>query len=416
MISGWGAQTAIFENVGDDRESLVALVPHASYYSRYQIDDFDLDGRKEFAFLWSAWVFVYKCTGDNQYEVACSLWTDYNTPTIFAGRDVDQNGRPEFFVIHAVDQGMGTLLLLYQVEAQSEHEYSYDLLDSAGVDYEMDVGRNLCTDLDGDGTQEIVWGCGKYILVLKPTGPHQYQQVGYWWNYEGGVTYCNAADYNRNGYPEVYVGGCAYMSVLEVEAIKIVYPDTTRRLTAGDTCTIRWRLYQPPKCGSVSLFLRTDSATVNGFYRLDTIVTGLSRADSTYQWVVPDTTLDSARILAITYGARGWQYDESDSSFRIARSGVAGPSELPPRDWSLSVNPNPARGTVSVRYDVPRQGQVSVGVYDVDGRLVRSLADGDLTLGRYEANLASGVLPAGVYFCTLIAENQRFSWKVILTE
>jgi hypothetical protein len=414
IISGWGAQTAVFENVADDRESLVALVPHPSPFSRYQIDDYDLDGRKEFAFLWAAQVFIYKCTGDNRYEPACSLRVaDYNVPTIFSGRDIDQNGRPEFFVVHAVPQGMGNLLLLYQVEAQSEHEYSYYLLDSAGVDYEMDVGRNLCTDLDGDGIEEIVWGCGKYVLVLKATGPHQTQQVGYWWNPEGGVTYCNAADYNRNGYPEVYVGGCPYMSVIEVEAVRVLSPNGGERLTPHQACDIRWRVLQPPRCDSVSLFLRSDTNTVNGFYRMDTIVTGLSPSESTYLWI-PDSAMDSARIVAIAYGP-GWQFDESDSAFSIVPVGVAGSPAAPPRDWALSVSPNPARGAFAVRYDVPRKTVVRVGLYDAVGRLAEEYASGELEPGRYHAAVRRA-LASGVYFCRLDNGEKRISRKVVLTE
>jgi hypothetical protein len=101
---------------------------------------------------------------------------------------------------------------------------------------------------------------------------------------------------------------------------------------------------------------------------------------------------------------------------------------------SFEVCPNPARGAFTVRYDMPQglgakagtvprsartRGTVpvfAIGIYDAGGRLVRSLAQGDVAPGRYEARLRSGLFPAGVYFCTLEAENQRFSRKVILTE
>jgi hypothetical protein len=83
--------------------------------------------------------------------------------------------------------------------------------------------------------------------------------------------------------------------------------------------------------------------------------------------------------------------------------------------WRLEVAPNPARGAFSVRYDVPCQSRVSVGLYDASGRLVRSLSEGDAAPGRYEAKLPSGVLPAGVYFCTLDDGEQRITRKVVVT-
>ena len=98
------------------------------------------------------------------------------------------------------------------------------------------------------------------------------------------------------------------------------------------------------------------------------------------------------------------------------RGGVAeGPRNVP-LQWSLSISPNPARGAFSVRYDVPSQSRVSVGVYDACGSLFWSLSDCDVVPSRYGVNRPSGTLPAGGFFCTLTAANQRFSRKVILTE
>ena len=58
---------------------------------------------------------------------------------------------------------------------------------------------------------------------------------------------------------------------------------------------------------------------------------------------------------------------------------------------------------------------------DAAGQLVKTLANGEqkpgyynLTWKRQDAEARS--CACGVYFCTLTAENQRFSRKVILTE
>jgi hypothetical protein len=405
--------SGVCENVADNRESLV----YRDWPGGPRTwGDFDQNGKRDFVCHWFGREYIVECSGDNRFQTVCSLTAPYgNVTEHFVGHDADQNGRPEFFVVYAEPGGMGYQLYLYQYEAVAEHDYASYVLDTISVGPGAEVGMSLCSDVDGDGVEEIVWAGGTYILILKATGPHQYRQFCYWWNHDGWVTYCNAADFNGNGYPEVYVGGDALMSVLEVEAVKVVHPDTTRHLTAGDTCEIRWQVYTPPRCDSVSLFLRSDSSTVNGFYRLDTIAHGLSPSESTYSWVVPDTTLDSARILAIAYGP-GWQFDESDSALRIAPAGVAGPRIAPPRNWSLSVSPNPARGALRVSYDVPRQCRVLIGVYDVDGRLVRTLAGGVLTAGWYQVVLTPPVLPAGVYYVRLDNGDSRITRKVVLTD
>ncbi len=61
------------------------------------------------------------------------------------------------------------------------------------------------------------------------------------------------------------------------------------------------------------------------------------------------------------------------------------------------------------------------GKLDIAGKLVTTLASGDQKPGYYHINWnrtdARGrSVPAGVYFCTMAAEGQRFSRKVVLTE
>jgi hypothetical protein len=109
----------------------------------------------------------------------------------------------------------------------------------------------------------------------------------------------------------------------------------------------------------------------------------------------------------------------SDSAITFIGGGaVAEESRDVPLQWALSVSPNPARGAFTVRYDVPDLGAkagtapqsartrgtvpvFALGIYDAGGRLVRSLTEGDVSPGRYEARLPTGVLPAGVYFVRL---------------
>ena len=83
--------------------------------------------------------------------------------------------------------------------------------------------------------------------------------------------------------------------------------------------------------------------------------------------------------------------------------------------------PNPARTRLSVNYALPRQTRVSIKLYDIAGKLVKTLASADQKPGYYNLTWnrqdAKGrTCACGVYFCTLAAEGQRFSRKVVLTE
>ena len=123
-------------------------------------------------------------------------------------------------------------------------------------------------------------------------------------------------------------------------------------------------------------------------------------------------TLDVARTV------RGLTFTNSavinGKRFAFTGSGVAEETRKVPLRWSLSVSPNPARGAFSVRYDVPNQSHISVGVYDADGRLVRSLSEGEVPPGRYEARLPSGILPAGIYFLRLDTPGFRSVKKAVV--
>ena len=126
-------------------------------------------------------------------------------------------------------------------------------------------------------------------------------------------------------------------------------------------------------------------------------------------------------------GHVAWQFDISDSVITFIGGGVAEGTHNVPLQWFLSVSPNPVRGAFTVRYDVPgttghdpnssaELGHVpiSVGIYDAGGRLVRSLSEGNVASGRYEARIPAGVLPAGVYFLRLDTPGFRAVKKAVV--
>jgi hypothetical protein len=81
--------------------------------------------------------------------------------------------------------------------------------------------------------------------------------------------------------------------------------------------------------------------------------------------------------------------------------------------------PNPARGTTAVSYTLAQAGRVHLGVYDVSGRLVRRLVDGDRSAGTetvvWNGTDTSGErLGAGVYFVRLAGPGFRETRKVLL--
>jgi hypothetical protein len=107
--------------------------------------------------------------------------------------------------------------------------------------------------------------------------------------------------------------------------------------------------------------------------------------------------------------------------FTPTPTGVAEERTSPVPGLRLATTTSPVRGPLRLSYDLPRVAYVSVSIYDLTGTCVSRLADGvqqpghhDLTWARTDSR--GQPVPAGIYFCTLATEGQRFSRKVVLTE
>ena len=81
--------------------------------------------------------------------------------------------------------------------------------------------------------------------------------------------------------------------------------------------------------------------------------------------------------------------------------------------------PNPARGKMSIDYELPSACRASLSIYDICGRLVRTLADGDHQPGRHtvawKGDSQDGpAVSSGVYFYRLEAGGTSLTRKITL--
>ena len=407
--------TAIWENTGNDSNELVWC--DTVYGWRFAFGDFDLDGRKGFAtgnLGSSGWVEVWECTGDDQYtRVYRDTVLQPNGADVFTTNDIDGDGKPEFYVAYENVPRGKMYLYMWEADQIGSDVYHRTLVDSvwfSGTNW----GRvSECGDIDGDGIDECIWTTPDIIKVYKAFGDNDLREVWHWNDDHGGFRslVSTVYDVNGDGYNELITACNAKISVFEVDAVDLLSPNGGT-YNVGDTVPIRWATHVPPRCDSLSLFVRRDSA-----WRLDTIVTGLPATDTLYRWVVPDNSLDTCRIVVMAYGP-GWQYDVSDSVIYILPVGVAeGPCRTP-LQWALSVSPNPARGRATVRYDVPCPAQVRVCLFDASGRAAKTLAQGTAAPGRYVVQVvATGDIPEGVYYVTMQEsgrERQTWTRKLVI--
>jgi hypothetical protein len=75
-----------------------------------------------------------------------------------------------------------------------------------------------------------------------------------------------------------------------------------------------------------------------------------------------------------------------------------------PVQYALHQNfPNPFNPSTTIRFDLPAASRVSIVVYDVTGREVTSLVQGEYAAGSYSTTLDASQLASGVYFYRMMA-------------
>lgn len=76
--------------------------------------------------------------------------------------------------------------------------------------------------------------------------------------------------------------------------------------------------------------------------------------------------------------------------------------------------PNPFNPTTTIRYAVPRPARVTLRVFDVGGREVATLVDGEQAAGVHEVRWNAAGLASGVYFYRLRSDGFTKTKKLVL--
>jgi hypothetical protein len=113
----------------------------------------------------------------------------------------------------------------------------------------------------------------------------------------------------------------------------------------------------------------------------------------------------------------GWYIDDINVTDDFASIDIDDDDlEIMPATFALhGVSPNPVSSRGTVVFDVPQTARVSIGIYDVTGRAVDTLADSVFGPGRYSRTIDYGrTLAPGVYFISMHAADFKATSKVIV--
>jgi hypothetical protein len=101
------------------------------------------------------------------------------------------------------------------------------------------------------------------------------------------------------------------------------------------------------------------------------------------------------------------------SSFTGVEGGL--PAETPGNDIVLAQNrPNPSKGSADIVFSLPKSEQVRLAIYDAQGRLVRTLTEGNREAGTHHVSV-SGLIN-GVYFYRLEAGRTSLTRRMVVAK
>jgi len=97
-----------------------------------------------------------------------------------------------------------------------------------------------------------------------------------------------------------------------------------------------------------------------------------------------------------------WYFPKPSSSVNSPEGPVAGERSL----WNA---PNPFTTSTTIHFQIPNRSQVRLRIYDMDGKLVRSLVDASYTAGQHSTawdarNESGEQVATGYYYYTLDAQ------------
>jgi hypothetical protein len=80
---------------------------------------------------------------------------------------------------------------------------------------------------------------------------------------------------------------------------------------------------------------------------------------------------------------------------------------------NMAIFPNPTQGESTVKFKIFEPGYITIGLYDLNGKLQINVLNGKYDVGEYHTKIDLGFLPVGEYYAILQNEKKLFSEKTL---
>ncbi|MEN8008470.1 MAG: FlgD immunoglobulin-like domain containing protein [Candidatus Krumholzibacteriota bacterium] len=185
----------------------------------------------------------------------------------------------------------------------------------------------------------------------------------------------------------------------------------------------RWLNVEQPAYDHASLAVSSDSVVFSPVWENDVSITDAS-------WTLVEYDISSVADGQATVYLR-WTMGTTDGSWQFSGwniddveiwglEDVVSPVEIPGgHRLAVSNHPNPFNPLTTVRFELSNNGRATVNIYDLKGRLVRSLADGEFTAGPHSVTWdgrGNGGRRAGsgVYLVRVVTDSGSAEHKMVM--
>ena len=125
------------------------------------------------------------------------------------------------------------------------------------------------------------------------------------------------------------------------------------------------------------------------------------------------------------YGLGAWDWNTMQPTAALdafVETSTSVKEENIPTGYTLNIYPNPFNPSTTIKYSIPdvetrhapSQQQITLKIYDMLGREIKTLVDEQKSPGNYEVKFNGAQLSSGIYFCRLVSQNFIETKKIVL--
>jgi len=315
-----------------------------------------------------------------------------------------------------VDGGLTTLETpVFDVSGMSGLQVSYyrwytnDTGQNPGSDFwrvQVSTGDGSWVNLEDTSASDRSWRGMNFLLEdYLALGDHLVfrflaEDAGY-----GSVVEAGVDDFTLVGYNLPGDSAAPEVALTSFSGGQVVAP--------GSSAEITWTQSDDIGVVQVEILLSTDSGA-----NWDTVVAS-GPLNGSLDWTVPTTSSSTCRLKVVCHDAVGNASEAvSGSDFTIDDQSPV--NEMPGNRLALAQNaPNPFNPRTEIKFSLPKAGAATLKIYNVEGRLVRTLLSGRQEAGVHTVVWAGdddrgGRVASGLYFYRLTTDTRVLTRKMTL--